>query len=76
MLTHPLPNTCCESDDLVAGAPRLVLVVTFVAILELMKSGEVTVQQPGPGAEIWVYGRSRSEGSPDGPVVAEAEADA
>ena len=47
--------------DLVAGLPRIVLVVTFVALLELIKSGEATARQPDPGGEIWIYARQQDE---------------
>jgi len=40
--------------DLISGH-RIVVVVTFVAILELMKEGRVTVQQATSDGEIWVY---------------------
>lgn len=37
---------------------RLVMVVTFIAILELMKSGKVKVVQRRSYSKIWVYGNS------------------
>jgi segregation and condensation protein A len=40
--------------DLISGH-RIVVVVTFVAILELMKEGQLTVQQATSDGEIWVY---------------------
>ena len=40
--------------DLISGH-RIVVVVTFVAILELMKEGRLTVQQATSDGEIWVY---------------------
>lgn len=41
--------------DLVTNVPRIVVVVTFVAILEMMKEGRATVQQSEPEAGFWVY---------------------
>ena len=52
--------------DLIVGAPRGVVVVTFVAILELMKDEKITVQQAGTEGEIWVY-------RCDAPVVSDPE---
>jgi segregation and condensation protein A len=50
--------------DLIAGAQRAVIVVTFVAILELMKELKVTVKQVNLDGEIWVYQRGPAEQSP------------
>jgi len=43
--------------EIISGAPRIVVVVTFVAILELVKSGEITARQTGEAGEIWLYKR-------------------
>lgn len=47
--------------ELIAGAQRIVVVVTFVAVLELMKELKVMVKQVGSDGEIWVYQRDLSE---------------
>ena len=41
--------------ELIANAHRTVVVVTFIAVLELMKGGQVRVQQAGVDGELWVY---------------------
>ncbi len=41
--------------DLISGASRMVVVVTFIAILELMKERRIRVQQVDADGEIWVY---------------------
>lgn len=43
--------------ELIAGAQRIVVVVTFVAVLELMKELKVVVKQVDSDGEIWVYKR-------------------
>ena len=43
--------------DLVAGAPRIVVVATFLAILELLKQGRILLRQNQPYEEIWLYWR-------------------
>ncbi len=48
--------------DLVTNVPRIVVVVTFVAILDLIKEGKATVEQSEPEAGFWIY---RTEPSPD-----------
>jgi len=48
--------------DFFAEAPsRLHLVVTFMALLELMKEGEVRVRQEGAFAEIWIEAAAAGE---------------
>lgn len=54
--------------ELIAGAQRIVIVVTFVAVLELMKELKVVVKQVHSDGEIWVYKREPSE---DGPKIEE-----
>ena len=44
-------------SDLIASTYRIVVVVTFVALLELMKEGKVRVQQADIDGELWVYRR-------------------
>lgn len=44
-------------SELIASTHRIVVVVTFVALLELMKEGKVRVQQTDIDGELWVYGR-------------------
>lgn len=58
--------------ELIAGAQRIVIVVTFVAILELMKELKVIVKQVNSDGEIWVYQREPSEEAPDMPNIEEA----
>lgn len=43
--------------ELIAGAQRIVIVVTFIAVLELMKELKVIVKQASTNGEIWVYQR-------------------
>jgi len=63
--------------ELVSGAPRIVLVVTFVAILELIRTGQISVRQAGPEGEIWVYSKEAEEqGSGTSREAAEAPRDA
>ncbi|MCR4437561.1 MAG: segregation/condensation protein A [bacterium] len=43
--------------DLIAGLEsKLVMIATFLALLELMRRGAVVVRQSAPFAEIWIYG--------------------
>ena len=49
--------------DLVAGKSKHALVVTFVGVLELLKSQRIRVQQAQPFDEIWIE-RSRGDGAP------------
>ncbi|MDE2700755.1 MAG: segregation/condensation protein A [Gemmatimonadota bacterium] len=44
-------------SDLIASTYRTVVVVTFIALLELMKEGKVRVQQADIDGELWVYRR-------------------
>ena len=41
--------------DLVAGIPRTVMVVTFLALLELLKRQRISARQQDPYSEIWIY---------------------
>lgn len=43
--------------DLVSGASKVVVVVTFIAILELMKLGNIEARQAGFDGIIWIYSR-------------------
>jgi segregation and condensation protein A len=48
--------------DFFAEAPsRLHLVVTFIALLEMMRTGELTVRQEGAFAEIWIRSAAPDE---------------
>lgn len=40
--------------DLFDPGPKITIIVTFLALLELLKSGEARVEQETPFAEIWV----------------------
>ncbi|MYD61493.1 MAG: segregation/condensation protein A [Gemmatimonadetes bacterium] len=48
-------------SDLIASTYRTVVVVTFIALLELMKEGKVRVQQADIDGELWVYRRDALE---------------
>ncbi len=48
-------------SDLISGIPRIVMIVTFIAILELIKAGKIRVLQAAQEGDIWVYGQ---EGTP------------
>lgn len=50
--------------DLVEGRSRTNLVATFIALLELLKSQRIRVQQAEPFADIWIESRTPDEGSP------------
>ncbi len=41
--------------DLVTDVPRIVVVVTFVAILELTKQGRAYIRQSDPDSGFWIY---------------------
>ena len=51
-------------SDLVAGLPRIVLIVTFIALLELIKTGRALARQSGSEGEIWVYRRDEGPSPP------------
>lgn len=56
--------------DLVMNVPRIVVVVTFVAILELIKQGRATVEQSDPEAGFWIYhAEPSSQHAADEPTV-------
>ena len=44
-------------SELIASTHRIVVVVTFIALLDLMKEGKVRVQQTDINGELWVYRR-------------------
>ena len=50
-----------QFSDLVSGLPRIVLIVTFIAMLELIKTGRALARQGGPEGEIWIYKRDNTE---------------
>jgi segregation and condensation protein A len=60
--------------ELIAGAQRIVIVVTFVAILELMKELKIFVKQVGSDGEIWVYPREGVAETPEAEDVSQPEA--
>lgn len=41
--------------DLIKGLSKLVIIATFLALLELMRLGIVVVRQSAPFGEIWIY---------------------
>jgi len=51
--------------DLVAGTARTVMVVTFIAILELIRVRKILARQSRPYGTIWVY--QGPEEDPEGP---------
>lgn len=55
-----------QFSDLVAGLPRIVLIVTFIALLELMKTGQALARQSASEGEIWVYRRNEDQSEPGG----------
>ena len=60
--------------DLVAGMPRLVIVATFLAVLELLKQGRILIRQSQPYEEIWLYWREeQSRENGDGTETAPAQ---
>jgi len=40
--------------------PRIFIIATFLALLELLKNGECRVRQDKPFGEIWIYARVRT----------------
>jgi segregation and condensation protein A len=57
--------------ELVAGLPRIVLIVTFVALLELVKAGKAVARQADAESEIWIYARQPDEAPAAGPKESE-----
>jgi segregation and condensation protein A len=57
--------------EIAGGLPRIVLVVTFVALLELVKAGKAIARQADPEGEIWIYARAPEEAPADGPTGGE-----
>ncbi len=53
-----------QFSDLVSGLPRIVLIVTFIALLELIKAGRAVARQSDSVGEIWVYGSDEDETGP------------
>ncbi len=53
-----------QFSDLVSGLPRIVLIVTFIALLELIKTGRALARQSESEGEIWVYGRDEDKSEP------------
>jgi segregation and condensation protein A len=49
-------NQLSFRDLFVGSSSRLEVVVTFMALLELLKRCEIKCRQEGPFGEIWVYG--------------------
>lgn len=47
--------------DLIVNVHRVVAIVTFIALLDLMKDGQISVQQASVDGEIWVYPRDAFE---------------
>ncbi len=41
--------------ELVSGLPRVVLIVTFIALLELIRTGQILARQADPDGDIWIY---------------------
>ena len=41
--------------ELVSGLPRIVLIVTFIALLELIRTGQVVARQADLNSDIWIY---------------------
>ncbi|MBD3221591.1 hypothetical protein GF314_10150 [bacterium] len=58
----------CFEDD----AIRMEVIVSFIALLELVKRGELEIYQTAPRGPIWLKGREGTDEVP--PAIAEAEA--
>ena len=57
--------------ELVSGVPRIVMVVTFVALLELIRAGQIVVRQADSEGEIWLYRReAETPAGEDGAMLA------
>ncbi|MDP6776248.1 MAG: segregation/condensation protein A [Candidatus Latescibacteria bacterium] len=54
--------------DLVSGLPRIVLIVTFIALLELVRSQLVVARQAGQDGEVWIYRKASSDSPPPAPA--------
>lgn len=54
-----------QFSDLVSGLPRIVLIVTFIALLELIKTGRALARQSGSEGEIWIYRRDEDQPEPE-----------
>lgn len=52
---------CVAFSEVVGGANRVVLIVTFLAVLEVVRRGSVVLRQLEDFGDIWLYGRG-----PDG----------
>ena len=50
--------------DLVSGLPRIVLIVTFIALLELVRSQRVVARQAGHAGEVWIYKKESADSPP------------
>lgn len=48
--------------ELFEAGPKVVIIVTFLALLELLKTGEVRAEQENPFGEIWVISVSTRAG--------------
>lgn len=51
--------------DLVSGLSRITLVVTFVAVLEMIKGGRLVARQGGSSDDIWLYPASEDSTPPE-----------
>jgi segregation and condensation protein A len=59
--------------DLVTGVPRIVVVVTFVAILELTKQGKAYIRQSDSESGFWVYYKESTPAEESTGIVENAE---
>ena len=55
--------------DLVSGLPRIVLIVTFIALLELVRSQRIVARQAGQAGEVWIYKRESADAPPSAHVA-------
>ena len=53
-------------SDVVSDQPKIVLVVTFVAMLELVRTGQIIVRQSQSGGDIWIFRREGEVAAEDG----------
>lgn len=66
-------NTIAEKSEVLftelfqGSYDRLEVIVTFLAVLEMMKSGEIVARQMSDGSDIWIYRpREAENGLPEG----------
>ncbi|MFC1511708.1 segregation and condensation protein A [Candidatus Latescibacterota bacterium] len=61
ILNHLKKNGDLDFIDFVTGQPRLVIVVSFIAMLELIKAAKISVRQSKQFGRILIYARAGNE---------------